>query len=110
VVTLDAPPGSRPAEAWSRLQQRLEALSRRGFTQADLDQARAAWLARRCVESLDPEAEMASALADALGRGVSLERMRALTLEDLNAGLRRWLDPTHRHGGLLGDPEPAVAP
>jgi hypothetical protein len=53
---------------------------------------------------------MASALADALGRGVSLERMRALTLEDLNAGLRRWLDPTHRHGGLLGDPEPAVAP
>lgn len=110
VATLDATPGSRPGDMWTRLQQRLEAVNRRGFTQADLDQARAAWLARRSVESLDPDAEMASALAEALGRGASPKRMRALTLEDLNAGLRRWLDPARRHGGLLSDPEPASAP
>lgn len=107
VVTLDAMPGSRPTESWTRLQQRLEAVSRRGFTQADLDHARAAWLARRSLESLDPEADMASALAEALGQGVSPERMRTLTLDDLNTGLRQWLDPARLHGGLLGDPEPA---
>jgi len=105
-ATLDAGPGTAPLDVWARLKQRLEALRRRGFTQADLDQARAAWLGHRSVEALDPEAQMAAALDGMLGRGASPEQVQALKLDELNAGLQRWLDPARLRAGVLGDPEP----
>lgn len=102
LATLDA-----PAEAtlgWSLLQGRLEAFQSRGFTQADLDGARRAWRAGRSLDSLHPEAQMDAALAEALGQGVTEARMMALSLEQLNAGLRAWLEPGGLRLGAAGDP------
>jgi predicted Zn-dependent peptidase len=106
VATLDAGPGDAATTVWSRLLTHLEALRRRGFTQADLDRAKEAWIARLSLESLDPERQMATALDQALGRGVSRDRLQAVPLEVLNTGLRRWLDPAGFRGGVTGVPEP----
>ena len=54
------------------------------FTQADLDLARSAWLGRQTLLSLEPEAQMAQALEEALGLAPRWERMVALTVDDLN--------------------------
>jgi zinc protease len=55
-----------------------------GFTQVDLDRARRAWVGRQSLLSLDPQAQMAQALAEALGQAPLRERMESLTLQDLN--------------------------
>jgi hypothetical protein len=104
VATLDAEADASAPEAWSLLHGRLEAYRRRGFTQADLDQARAAWRAGRSLESLDPEAQMDAALAGALGCGATVERMEAISLPALNEDLRSWLDPARLRGGAAGEP------
>jgi hypothetical protein len=105
VATLDAEVGASGPATWSLLHERLIGLRRRGFTQTDLDRARVAWLARRSLESLRPEAQLDAALAEALGHGVSADRMRALSLDMLNAGLRSWLDLVRLRSGAAGDPE-----
>ena len=103
VATLST--GASGASAWSLLQGRLEAIRRRGFGQADLDRARSAWTAQRSLDSLHPGAQMEAALANALGRGVTPERVNAVSLDALNAGLRMWLDPAGFRSGAAGDPE-----
>jgi hypothetical protein len=105
VATLDGEEGTSGANLWPLLQGRLEALRRRGFTQADLDRARVAWFARRSLDSLHPEAQMDRALAEALGRGVAEDRMKAMSLDTLNTGLRNWLDPGKLRVGASGEPE-----
>ena len=102
VATLD---GASGASAWTQLQAPLEALRKRGFTPLDMDRARKAWLARRSLDSLHPDAQMASALAEARGRGTSADRAKGLSLEALNAGLRSWLDPSTFRHGAVGDPD-----
>jgi len=102
LATLEAPPEVGPG--WSQLQGRLEAFRSRGFTQADLDGARRAWRLGRSLDSLHPEAQMDAALAEDLGLGVTEGRMTALTLEQLNAGLRAWLEPGGLRLGAAGDP------
>ena len=94
-----------PAASWSLLHQRLEALRLRGFTQAELDLARNVWLARRSVEALHPESLLEAALAEVRGRGVALDRMKGLSLDALNAHLRRWLEPAGIRRGATGNPE-----
>jgi hypothetical protein len=105
VATLDGGLGAAGAGAQSLLDEKLASLRRRGFAQTDLDQARAAWLARRSLDSLHPEAQMDRALAEALGQGVSADRLKTLSLDALNAGLRRWLDPANVRMGASGDPD-----
>ena len=105
VATLDREAGTSGSSVWSLLKERLEALRRRGFTQADLDRARVAWLARRSLDSLHPEAQMDRALAEALGHGATEDRMKAMPLETLNESLRNWLDPAKFRKGASGDPE-----
>lgn len=105
VATLDAEAGASGPGTWSLLHGRLDALRRRGFTQADLDRARLAWLARRSLDSLHPEAQLDATLAEARGLGVSEDRLKALSLDALNAGLRNWLDPARIRSGAAGDPE-----
>jgi hypothetical protein len=56
----------------------------RRYAQEDLDLARRAWTGRQSLLSLDPEAQMAQALTEALGQAPRLDRMNALTVEDLN--------------------------
>lgn len=104
LATLDGESGTPGSHLWSLLQERLEALRRRGFAQDDLDRARVAWFARRSLDSLHPEAQMDRALAEALGYGRSDERMKALSLDALNTGLRNWLDPAKLRMGASGDP------
>ena len=104
LATLDSEPTSGTG-AWALFHGRLEAFRQRGFTQADLDRARRAWLARRSLESLHPEAQMDSALTEALSRGATEARLNALTLEQLNVGLRAWLDPARFRVGAAGDPD-----
>jgi len=86
-------PGKAGAKTGSYPQERLASLRQRGFEARDLERAKAAWLANRRLDSLHPESLLESALANALGRGVAEEGVKALPLEALNAGLRRWLAP-----------------
>jgi hypothetical protein len=114
VAALDDGDGASPrVSLGSLLHERLESFRRKGFTQTDLDRARAAWFARRSLDSLHPEAQMDRTLAEALGRGVDEGRMKALTLSALNAALQIWLDPARLRigalggsGGLLAGPRP----
>lgn len=82
-------------EAGSRaeLLERLGDRRRSGYAQADLDRARTIWLARRSLSALHPWSPLEAALAEASGRGIADDRLKALPLEVLNAGLRLWLDP-----------------
>lgn len=105
LATFDAAPGSSGSSAWTMLHGRLEALRQRGFSQADLERARLAWTAARSLSSLHPEAQMATVLDEALSRAATPERVKAVSLEALNAGLRRWLDPVHLRSGAAGDRE-----
>ena len=104
VATLDGAAGT-PTLAWSLLLGRLETFRRRGFAQVDLDRARVAWFARRTLDSLHPETQMDRALAEALGQGVAENRLKALSLDTLNLGLRNWLDPANLRMGASGDPD-----
>ena len=88
--------------AWSTLQDRLESLRQRGFTAADLERARAAWAAGRSLASLDAEAQLDEALAQAANRGATVGRMNALTLDQLNTALRAWLEPGRARLGAAG--------
>ncbi|GLH65813.1 M16 family metallopeptidase [Geothrix edaphica] len=102
VATLEAEAqGSAPAIEASLL-ERLQALRQRGFTEADLRRARTAWSAGRTLSGLHPGALVDEALAETRGRAVVPARMAALTVETLNAGLRRWLDPARLRTGVLG--------
>jgi predicted Zn-dependent peptidase len=102
-VTLAGEPGASGATLWSLGRERLAAFRQQGFQQADLDRAKAAWLGRRSLDSLHPEAQMDQLLAEALGHGVEEQRLKALSLETLNAGLRLWLDPDQFRIGTLGE-------
>lgn len=104
-ATLDAEAGAPGPAAWSLFQKRLEGLRQREFTQIEVDRARDAWLARRSLEALHPEAQMDSALAEARGRGVSVDRVKAVTAGTLTVGLRNWLDPSRIRSGAAGDPK-----
>jgi predicted Zn-dependent peptidase len=103
VATLDGETSARVARA--SLGARLEALRSRGFTEADLRRARAAWTAGRALLTLHPEARIAEAMKEIRGRAVHPARLEALTLEALNGALRRWLEPARLRIGLTGDPE-----
>jgi predicted Zn-dependent peptidase len=105
VASLDGGAGAPAPGVESLLKERLEAFRQRGFTEVDLERARIAWRARRSLDSLHPAAQMDRALAEALGRGAMEDRLKAVTLEMLNAGLRRWLDPAAFRIGASGDPD-----
>lgn len=103
VATLDG--GSSAPAARSSLAEHLETLRRRGFTETDLRHARVAWSAGRALLTLYPEARIDEAMKAARGRAVLPARLEALTLEALNDGLRRWLDPARLRVGVAGEPE-----
>ncbi len=89
-------------EAWTLFFGRLATLAQRGFSPANLDRARRIWGASLSLDALDPEAQLARALATLEGRTPTREALGALTLKDLNADLRRWLEPTHLRVGAVG--------
>ena len=100
-LTLDTTaPGAR--EAWALFFGRLAALAQRGFTPADLDRARRIWGASLSLDTLNPEAQMARAQAALEGRLPTQEALGALTLQDLNADLRRWLTADRLRVGAIG--------
>lgn len=104
VAALDGEAQASPAATEALLLERLQALRQRGFTEADLRQAKASWSAGRALAGLHPEALVGEALDEARGRGTSPARMQALTVEGLNGALRRWLDPARLKAGALGAP------
>lgn len=106
VAALDGEAQASPAATEALLLERLQALRQRGFTEADLRQAKAAWSAGRALAGLHPEALVGEALDEARGRGTSPARMQALTVEGLNGALRRWLDPAQLKAGALGASRP----
>ena len=103
VATLDGETSARVARA--SLGARLEALRQRGFTEADLRRARAAWTAGRALLTLHPEARIVEAMKEIRSRAIHPARLEALTVEALNGALRRWLEPARLRVGLTGDPE-----
>lgn len=105
---VDLPPEVGGRAAWERLLGPLEALARRGFQEADLARARRAWRGSRALAALDSDLRVDQALAEARGLAPSEARMAALTLADLNADLRRWLDPARLRRGAAA-PEAALA-
>ncbi|HEY3270705.1 MAG TPA: insulinase family protein [Geothrix sp.] len=101
VVALETESMGSTAAAETSLLERLQALRQRGFTDADLRRARTAWSAGRALTALHPGTLVDEALAEARGQAVSPARMEALTVEALNAALRRWLDPGRIRTGVL---------
>ena len=99
VATLDGTP-----TAWVDLLDRLASLRRRGFTEADLARAKAAWSAGRALATLHPEAQLDEALREARGRAADPARLAAFSLEALHTALHRWLDPAGLRVGAAGDP------
>ncbi len=104
LATLEAGAETPAPQALAHLRQTLAALRLRGYTQQDLDLARAAWRAGRSRESLHPGTLMEASLEVALGQGVHPDRMAEVSLAALNTGLRAWLAPDQRRTGALGDP------
>ncbi|WP_279341073.1 M16 family metallopeptidase [Geothrix mesophila] len=104
VGELESDPSGSAASAETSMLERLQAIRQRGFTETDLRRAQAAWSESRALITLHPEAQVAEALADARGRSVSPARVNALTVEALNQGLRRWLDPARIRTGVLAGP------
>ena len=90
------------SEAQALFFGRLVALAQRGVTLTEMDRARQIWAASLSLEALDPEAQLARALATAEGRTPTREALSALTLQDLNVGLRLCLDPTQFRMGATG--------
>ena len=105
VATLEPAADTDAPQALATLRGRLAALRQRGYTQLELERARGAWLARRRLDSLHPEALLAAALAEARGRGATSGPLKALSLDALNAGLRSWLAPDRLRTGAAGPPE-----
>jgi predicted Zn-dependent peptidase len=105
VATLDSNAELRADAAWTLFHGRLETLCQRGFTQSELDLAKAVWLKGQTLASLHPDAQMDAALAEARGRGVTAERIQAVSLDTLNADLRRWLAPANLRTGAVGTPD-----
>ena len=66
----------------------LESRRQRGYEPRDLERAKAAWLGRRKLDALHPEALLEAALTEAQGRAAAEVRLQAVSLETLNAGLR----------------------
>jgi len=106
VAVLDEEAQSSAAVAEALLLERLQTLRQRGFTEADLRRAKAAWSAGRALAGLHPEVLVGQALAEVRGRAISPDRVQGLTMEALNAALRRWLDPTRIKAGAVGGPRP----
>jgi hypothetical protein len=106
VAILDEEAHGSPDAAEALLLERLQTLRQRGFTEADLRRAKAAWSAGRALAGLHPEALVGQALAEARGRATSPARMEGLTVEALNGALRRWLDPARLRAGAVGGPKP----
>ncbi|WP_275975710.1 M16 family metallopeptidase [Geothrix terrae] len=104
VGELEADPSGSAASAETSMLERLQAIRQRGFTEADLHRAQAAWSESRALITLHPEAQVAEALAEARGGSVSPARVQALSVETLNQGLRRWLDPARIRTGVLAGP------
>lgn len=90
--------------AWDDLLEPLATLRRRGFSEADLRRARAAWASGRALEGLHAETLLDGALLAFQGRAPEPAKVETLSLEALNAALRRWLDPTGLRVGATGDP------
>lgn len=104
VGELESDPSGSAASAETSMLERLQAIRQRGFTETDLRRAQTAWSESRALITLHPEAQVAEALAEARGRSVSPARVNALTVETLNQGLRRWLDPARIRTGVLAGP------
>jgi predicted Zn-dependent peptidase len=102
VAVLDAEPLGSASAVETSLLERLQTLTRRGFTETDLRRARAAWFASRALLGLHPGAMVGEAVAEARGRAVAPARMEAVTLDDLNGALHRWLDPARLRIGVVG--------
>jgi len=106
VAVLDEEAQGSPDAAEALLLERLQTLRQRGFAEADLRRAKAAWSAGRALAGLHPEALVGQALAETRGRAISPARMEGLTVETLNGALRRWLDPERLKAGAVGGPRP----
>lgn len=110
VAALEAEPQGSASAAGTSLLERLQTLRQRGFTEADLRRAKAAWSAGRALTSLHPGTLVDEAMAEARGRAVSPARLEAITVEVLNGDLRRWLDPARLRAGVLATPAAAKPP
>lgn len=104
VGELEADPTATPSSVEASLLEHLQTIRQRGFTDADLRRARAAWSAGRALLALHPEAQVDEALAETRGQAVLPARMEALTVEALNQALRRWLAPARVRAGVLAGP------
>ena len=112
-------PPVRPAEARARvetaLNEELARFVRDGITQAELDTAKRAMKAQSDTwRSEDPA--VAGAIADHLERGRQFKwnaeldaRSEALTLAQVNAAIKRWIDPAKANWSWAGDFDKAPA-
>lgn len=90
------------ATALAALHAHLASLRARTVGAEELALAQGAWIKAQSLRTLDPEARMDAALAEALGRAPLADRVAAVSLEALTAGLRAWLAPAQVRLGAAG--------
>jgi len=102
------------AKIEAAVREELDRASRDGFTQKELDDARSGLLQERTL-ARSQDGTLAAAWVDILYLGRSFafsrqveDRIRALTLADLNAAWRRHIDPARFTVSVAGDPARGV--
>ena len=102
------------AKIEAAVREELDRASRDGFTQKELDDARSGLLQERTL-ARSQDGTLAAAWVDNLYLGRSFafsqqveDRIRALTLADLNAAWRRHIDPARFTVSVAGDPARGV--
>ena len=108
--TLAAPAGLSADRTLAALRDRLDRLRRRGYTEADLARAKAAWTAGRQVRTLHPQALLADDVLAVAGRLAQPADVAAATLEGLNGAMFGWLDPARLRWAMIGDPKDLPTP
>jgi predicted Zn-dependent peptidase len=86
-------PGSSPGQALDDLRRTLASISATPPSATDLDRIKAAWAGSRQVETLHPAARIQEEVRELLGEAARPEAVAAVTPEQLQAALQRWLAP-----------------
>lgn len=101
VLGLGLAPGQDTAPARAAAAAVLDGLAREPVTAEELERARVSWLNAWDLAFTDPE-QVGVAMSDAIGQGdwrlyfLQRDRVRALTLADINRVAQTWLKPDNR--------------
>ncbi len=94
--------GGSGRDALAALQARLAAIRQRGAPAADLERAKLAWAGAIRVQSLHPAAQLDRDTREVLGEAATAEAVAAVTADQLQDAVQRWLAPSAQRAVVVG--------